>query len=117
MEYSGICETHCPSKNVYGGGMLREMIRPHRHGPRARSPAHDESPAIFGEGGGYIHGIGSSVKNTNLRIGDAALLSFNACGTCPPCTSIELHFCESTVQKASTAWSYSHDSVVSYYHL
>jgi Zn-dependent alcohol dehydrogenase len=53
-----------------------------------------EFPAIFGhEGAGYIRGIGHSVKNRNLRVGDAVLLSFNTCGNCKPCTSGHPAFC------------------------
>lgn len=51
-------------------------------------------PAIFGhEGAGTILALGSSVQNTNLRVGDAVLLSFNTCGSCSACTSGHPAFC------------------------
>lgn len=51
-------------------------------------------PAIFGhEGAGTILALGSSVKNTSLKVGDAVLLSFNTCGTCNACTTGHPAFC------------------------
>ncbi|KAK3186355.1 hypothetical protein K4F52_004893 [Lecanicillium sp. MT-2017a] len=51
-------------------------------------------PAIFGhEGAGTILALGSSVKNTFLKVGDAVLLSFNTCGPCNACTTGHPAFC------------------------
>jgi Zn-dependent alcohol dehydrogenase len=51
-------------------------------------------PAIFGhEGAGIIRAIGKDVKNKSLRVGDAALLSFNTCGHCKPCKTNHPAFC------------------------
>ncbi|KAF9732515.1 Aryl-alcohol dehydrogenase 2 [Paraphaeosphaeria minitans] len=37
------------------------------------------------EGVGYIHALGSSIRNKFLRIGVPVLLPFATCGTCTPC--------------------------------
>ena len=74
MKYSGICHTDV----VLQQGLL-PMV---------------EFPAIFGhEGAGYIRAIGKDVKNKDLKVGDAALLSFNTCGTCKPCSTGHPAFC------------------------
>jgi Zn-dependent alcohol dehydrogenase len=53
-----------------------------------------EFPAIFGhEGAGYIVSIGENVKNKDLAVGDAVLLSFNTCGHCKPCTTGHPAYC------------------------
>lgn len=75
MKYSGICHTDI----VLQQGLL-PMV---------------DFPAIFGhEGAGIIRGIGSAVKNKDLRIGDAALLSSNTCDDCKPCNSGHPAYCE-----------------------
>lgn len=74
MKYSGICHTDV----VLQQGLL-PMV---------------EFPAIFGhEGAGYIRAIGKDVKNKDFKVGDAALLSFNTCGTCKPCSTGHPAFC------------------------
>ena len=53
-----------------------------------------EFPAIFGhEGAGHIVSIGENVKNKELKVGDAVLLSFNTCGHCKPCTTGHPAYC------------------------
>ena len=53
-----------------------------------------EFPAIFGhEGAGFIVSIGEDVKNKDLKVGDAVLLSFNTCGHCKPCTTGHPAYC------------------------
>lgn len=56
-------------------------------------------PAIFGhEGVGFILSIGSDVKNIDLRVGDAVLLSFNTCGQCKPCVTGHPAYCHTHPQ-------------------
>lgn len=51
-------------------------------------------PAIFGhEGAGIVRAIGKGVGNKELQVGSPALLSFNTCGTCKPCTGGHPAFC------------------------
>lgn len=51
-------------------------------------------PAIFGhEGAGIIRAIGSKVKNKRLSVGDAVVLSYNTCNSCPACLSSRRFFC------------------------
>lgn len=53
-----------------------------------------EFPAIFGhEGAGHILALGSEVKNKDLQIGDAVLLSFNTCGSCHACINNHPAYC------------------------
>ncbi|KAF2480732.1 chaperonin 10-like protein [Neohortaea acidophila] len=74
MKYSGICHTDI----VLQQGLL---------------PLCD-FPAVFGhEGAGIIRAIGKDVKNKELKVGDAALLSFNHCGTCTACVGDHPAYC------------------------
>ncbi|RDW62456.1 NAD(P)-binding protein-3 [Coleophoma cylindrospora] len=74
MKYSGICHTDI----VLQQGLL-PMV---------------EFPAIFGhEGSGFILSIGKDVKNKDLKVGDAVLLSFNTCGNCKPCVTGHPAYC------------------------
>ncbi|KAL2073951.1 hypothetical protein VTL71DRAFT_7729 [Oculimacula yallundae] len=74
MKYSGICHTDI----VLQQGLLLIV----------------EFPAIFGhEGAGFILSIGQNVKNKELKVGDAVLLSFNTCGHCKPCTTGHPAYC------------------------
>ncbi|KAL3465586.1 chaperonin 10-like protein [Aspergillus heterothallicus] len=51
-------------------------------------------PAVLGhEGAGIIRKIGRDVRDKDLKLGDAVLLSFNTCGGCQPCHDDRLAFC------------------------
>lgn len=67
-----------------------------------------EYPAIFGhEGAGYIVSIGDNVKNKDLKVGDAVLLSFNTCGTCKSCTDNHPAYCHNhpAANHGAVRWS------------
>ncbi|KAJ9143439.1 NAD(P)-binding protein [Pleurostoma richardsiae] len=68
MKYSGICHTDI----VLQQGLLPMC----------------EFPAIFGhEGAGIVRATGKDVKNKEIKVGDAVLLSFNTCDNCKACMS------------------------------
>ncbi|CAH0058117.1 unnamed protein product [Clonostachys solani] len=69
MKYSGICHT-----DLIGANGAYDYIL--------------EFPAVLGhEGAGVIRAVGSSVKDTNLKVGTSVILSFNHCGSCSNCNS------------------------------
>jgi aryl-alcohol dehydrogenase len=69
-------------------------------------------PCVFGhEGSGVVERVGASV--TKVAAGDHVVLSFDSCGTCPPCRGGELGYCHDlygqnflgTRSDGSSAWS------------
>ncbi|OHW93768.1 alcohol dehydrogenase [Colletotrichum incanum] len=74
MNYSGVCHTDIVTQQ---GGL-----------------PFVEFPAIFGhDGAGIVQDIGRDVKNKDLQIGDAVLLSFNSCGACKTCKAGHCALC------------------------
>ncbi|KZL68450.1 aryl-alcohol dehydrogenase [Colletotrichum incanum] len=79
MNYSGVCSSavgHTDIVTQQGGLPFVEF------------------PAIFGhDGAGIVQDIGRDVKNKDLQIGDAVLLSFNSCGACKTCKAGHCALC------------------------
>lgn len=74
MKYSGLCQTD----EVFRTGKIRIC----------------DYPAIFGhEGAGTILAVGSAVKNKDLKVGDAVLLSINYCERCEQCKTGHPSYC------------------------
>ena len=84
MQYSGICHTVSLTDESFQSShhidIWQDIVLQQGLLPMI------EFTAIFGhEGAGTVLGISSAVKNNDLRVDDAVILSFNICGSCRAC--------------------------------
>ncbi|KAK4249132.1 chaperonin 10-like protein [Corynascus novoguineensis] len=77
MKYSGICHTDLWLQSGGAGPLVKFPV----------IPGH--------EGAGIIRAVGSAITrdSQSLRVGDAVLLSFAACGSCVPCREDQFSRC------------------------